>query len=105
MKAHKEIAMDERQDNMERLLKEITIQLRLIKWLLVAGLVSIVLLGLTIIGLYFFPIVAALFVVAFLIVGPTAYLYYIFVATIQHRESQLRAADQESKPLLSKATR
>ena len=97
--------MDERHDNTEQLLKEICAQLRLIKWIMVAGLVAMVVLLLTVIGLYFFPVVAALFVVAFLVVGPTAYLYYIFVATIQQRESHLHPAETENKPLLSKATR
>lgn len=88
--------MDGRQDTTEQILREISTQLRYIKWIMIAGLVAIVLLLLTVIGLYVFPVLAGLFVVAFLIVGPTAYLYYVLVAVSQHRENRLRDRDNDT---------
>jgi len=101
----KEKAMDERQVKTEQLLQEISTHLRHIKWLMAAGLAVSITLLLTVIGLTFFPVLVGLILAAFLIVGPTAYLYYVFVATVQHRESRLRSAESESNTLLSKATR
>lgn len=97
--------MDERQATTEQLLREISTHLRHIKWIMGVGLAISSTLMLTVIGLTFFPVLVGLILAAFLIVGPTAYLYYVFVATVQHRESRLRATESESNALLRKATR
>jgi membrane protein YqaA with SNARE-associated domain len=93
--------MVERRDNTEQLLEEINTQLRHIKWVMMAGLVTLIILLLAVIGLVFFPVFAGLFIVAFLIVGPAAYLYHVFVATIQYRENRAaRAAEKRHTPVL-----
>ena len=97
--------MDERRDSTDQLLQEISTHLRHIKWIMVAGLIISSVLMLTVIGLTFFPVLVGLVLAAFLIVGPTAYLYYVFVATVQQRESRLRTAESDSSSLLSKVTR
>lgn len=97
--------MPERQDNTEQLLQEISTHLRHIKWIMSAGLGVCTVLLLTVIGLAFFPVLVGLILAAFLIVAPTAYLYYVFVATVQHRENRARTAENESNALLGKATR
>lgn len=97
--------MEERQDQTEQLLREINTHLRHIKWIMGAGLAVSIVLLLTVIGLTFFPVLVGLVLAAFLIVGPTAYLYYVFVATVQHRETRLRTAETDPNALLSKVTR
>lgn len=97
--------MDERRDNTEQILEEINTQLRQIKWIMVAGLVTVVILLLAVIGLVFFPVLAGLFIVAFLVVGPVAYLYHVYVATVQHREHRPRTTQQDHETLLRKAAR
>lgn len=98
--------MDERSDNTERLLEEISTQLRHIKWVMVAGLTILVILLLAVIGLVFFPVLAGIFIVAFLVVGPAAYLYYLFVATVQYREARLREREPaEENTLLTRTAR
>src|SRR5690606_7802162 len=101
-----ETVMDERPDNTERLLEEISIQLRHIKWVMVAGLTILVVLLLAVIGLVFFPVLAGLFIVAFLVVGPAAYLYHLFIATVQYRETRLRDREPtEENTLLTRTAR
>lgn len=97
--------MDEHSGNTDRLLEEIGTQLRHIKWILIGGLIVVVLLLLTVIVSVFFPVLVGLILAAFLIVGPAAYLYYIFVASVQRWENRLRVAENNSESLLTKATR
>ena len=88
--------MDERRDSTDQLLKEISTHLRHIKWIMVAGLAVTIVLLLTVIGFTFFPVFVGLILATFLIVGPTAYLYYVFVATVRHREDRLRSAENDT---------
>jgi len=97
--------MDQERDRTEQLLKEIHTQLRHIKWIMFGGLVAVVILLLAVIGLTFFPMLAGLFIVAFLVVGPTAYLYHIFVASVQYRERRFERSDPDNVTLLSKVAR
>ena len=87
--------MSERHDNTERILGEINTQLRHLKWIMVAGLGVLLVLLLTLIGLVFFPVLVGLIFATFLIAGPVAYLYYVFVATVKHRETRLATAEQK----------
>ena len=91
--------MSERQDQTERILEEINTQLRHLKWILVAALGVLSVLLLTLIGLVFFPVLVGLVFATFLIAGPVAYLYYVFVATVKQREDRLASA--EDKQLVS----
>jgi len=87
--------MSDRQDETERILGEISTQLRHIKWIMMAGLGVLLVLLLTLIGLVFFPVLVGLGFATFLIAGPVAYLYYVFVATVKQRESRLASAEQK----------
>ena len=91
--------MNERQDQTERILEEINTQLRHLKSILVAALGVLSVLLLTLIGLVFFPVLVGLVFATFLIAGPVAYLYYVFVATVKQREDRL--ANAEEKQLVS----
>lgn len=87
--------MHDRQDHSERILEDISTQLRHIKWIMVAGLGVLLVLLLTLIGLVFFPVLVGLVFATFLIAGPVAYLYYVFVATVKHRETRLATAEEK----------
>lgn len=87
--------MSQRQDETERILVEINTQLRHMKWIMVAGLGVLLLLLLTLIGLVFFPVLVGLVFATFLIAGPVAYLYYVFVATVKQRETRLASAEDK----------
>ncbi|MBL7650027.1 MAG: hypothetical protein JNK74_27970 [Candidatus Hydrogenedentes bacterium] len=93
--------MDEGQEHIAELLEEMNTQLRHIKWILLAGLAVMSILLLTVIALIFMPM-AGLALAAFLIITPTAYLYYIFVSNAQQREARLRRpAKKKPDPLLT----
>ena len=93
--------MDEGQENIERLLEEMNTQLRHMKWIMLAGLAVMSILLLTVIALTFLP-VAGLALAAFLIISPTAYLYYVFISSAQQRESRLRRPEKKKQdPLLT----
>jgi hypothetical protein len=94
--------MDEGQENIERLLEEMNTQLRHTKWIMLAGLAINSILLLTVIALTFLP-VAGLALAAFLIISPTAYLYYVFISSAQQREARLRRPERKKQqdPLLT----
>ncbi len=97
--------MDEGQENIERLLEEMNTQLRHIKWIMMAGLAVASILLMTVIALTFLP-VAGLALAAFLIIAPTAYLYYVFITHAEQRERQIRRPRREKQdPLLTEASR
>lgn len=93
--------MDEGQEHIAQLLEEMNTQLRHIKWIMLAGLAVMSILLLTVIALTFLP-VAGLALAAFLIITPTAYLYYVFISNAQQREARLRRPKREKQdPLLT----
>lgn len=99
--------MEEGQEHIERLLEDMNTQLRHMKWIMLAGLAVNSILLLTVIALTFLP-VAGLALAAFLIITPTAYLYYVFITSAQQkeRERRIQRPRRESQdPLLTEVSR